>query len=565
MAVCRAPQPSPCQSSHAPALHFARRTASRLGTSNDAPPLPSPLQHPTLVARLRHRSWTTICPLGIRTDRRCVTKRSGRQCKQRIRAYRDSQRSHDTMEGNAGSAWSFENLTPFTRLGVPREHSLPRPHEPSPNANRRGSSSQPSFYATSGQRARTPDTAAMRARYSASREATAQANDRPTSAGPASLSLGGPLPHSEQPAQNMEYGQVPRFEGDGFDMRRPVGWQTRAEGQGRAEDRHLVEISDGEDDEPIIVDEDGDDIAAYNSQVQAARHDSEDVVDLTEDDTPFHNWPPQNNRPAHNVDRARSQPARAGRPPNNDAARLPRGMAGIINLDNGEEAWTVDDEPIVLEPSSPDIQFVSARRLAPPHRQVPPLRRNDSDGDDVQFVQERPLTEQERRERLHAARHAELDRVIAVLGDHRHDRYSFAHLRGEIDRTNAHIQHLADNIRHSGPQPPPRLRRGNHIRMGVAGGGAGFFVAPNLNFGVVGFDLGYGGNRPEPPPPTYEAPPPAPEGFTRSPEEDDVLVCPNCDSELCKGDDDVKKQVWIAKQCGHVSFIRNCCTGGDKS
>ena len=81
------------------------------------------------------------------------------------------------------------------------------------------------------------------------------------------------------------------------------------------------------------------------------------------------------------------------------------------------------------------------------------------------------------------------------------------------------------------------------------------FVAPNLNFGMVGFDLGYGGDRPEPPPPTYEAPPPAPEGFTRSPEEDDVLVCPNCDSELCKGDDDVKKQVWIAKQCVHVSSI----------
>ena len=44
---------------------------------------------------------------------------------------------------------------------------------------------------------------------------------------------------------------MPRFEGDGYDMRRPVGWQARAEGQGGAEgNRHPVEISDGEDDDP---------------------------------------------------------------------------------------------------------------------------------------------------------------------------------------------------------------------------------------------------------------------------------------------------------------------------
>ena len=90
------------------------------------------------------------------------------------------------------------------------------------------------------------------------------------------------------------------------------------------------------------------------------------------------------------------------------------------------------------------------------------------------------------------------------------------------------------------------------------------FVMPNLNFGVVGFDLGYGGgHQAEPPPATYEAPPPAPEGFTRSPEENDVLVCPNCDSELCKGDDDIKKQVWIAKKCGHVSSV-HCYTSTSK-
>lgn len=452
------------------------------------------------------------------------------------------------MENNSGPAWSFENLTPFSSLGVPHEHS---PQGPSHDVSRRGSSSHRNLYASAGQRARTPDDAAIRIRYPASQERAARSNDRPPSAGAAHRTArhtSNPSP----PAQDMDYGRVPRFEGDGFDMRRPVGWQTRADGQSGAEGgRHPVEISDGEDDDPVLVDEDGGEAqGVYNNAVQADGNASEDVVDLTEDDdTPLHNWPPYP-RPTHHNHRLRTQPARSGRPPP-DAARLPRGMAGIINLDNGEEAWTVDDEPVILEPSSPEIQFVSARRLDPHNRPAPQPRRNDSDGDEVQFVQERPLTEEERRIRQREQQHAELDRVFAVLGNHRGDERSFAHLRGQIDRANAHIQQLAHNMRQGGPHPPPRGRRAAaHIQMGVA---AHVFVRPNLNFGMVGFDLGYERNQPEPPPPTYEAPAPAPEGFTRSPEEDDVLVCPNCDSELCKGETDLKKQVWIAKQCGHVS------------
>ncbi|RDW63163.1 putative RING finger domain protein [Aspergillus mulundensis] len=50
---------------------------------------------------------------------------------------------------------------------------------------------------------------------------------------------------------------------------------------------------------------------------------------------------------------------------------------------------------------------------------------------------------------------------------------------------------------------------------------------------------------------TYKPPSPAPEGFTRSAEEDDVAICPNCDEELGKGDE-LKQQIWISKPCGHV-------------
>jgi hypothetical protein len=72
--------------------------------------------------------------------------------------------------------------------------------------------------------------------------------------------------------------------------------------------------------------------------------------------------------------------------------------------------------------------------------------------------------------------------------------------------------------------------------------------------------------------PDHEPPPEAKKGFTRSPTEEDVIVCPGCEEELVakKGEDDQplpKKSsrapsrkdreehpFWVLKDCGHV-----CC------
>lgn len=103
------------------------------------------------------------------------------------------------------------------------------------------------------------------------------------------------------------------------------------------------------------------------------------------------------------------------------------------------------------------------------------------------------------------------------------------------------------------PVPPPRGGRGSvrghgHIHIG--------FIAPDMNFEMVGFDLGMGGGGgPAPPPPTYDPPEAAPDGFTRSPNENDPLVCPNCEEELCVGETEQKRQVWIVKGCGHVRTL----------
>ncbi|KAL9123371.1 MAG: hypothetical protein Q9187_000098 [Circinaria calcarea] len=82
-------------------------------------------------------------------------------------------------------------------------------------------------------------------------------------------------------------------------------------------------------------------------------------------------------------------------------------------------------------------------------------------------------------------------------------------------------------------------------------GSPGYQLPRLLDFDLQGFPMG-NDTIPQPPAPTYEAPPPPRAGYTRSPTEDQELVCPNCDEELGVGGDDVKRQVWVVKNCGHV-------------
>ncbi|KAM0700720.1 hypothetical protein Q7P35_012441 [Cladosporium inversicolor] len=82
-------------------------------------------------------------------------------------------------------------------------------------------------------------------------------------------------------------------------------------------------------------------------------------------------------------------------------------------------------------------------------------------------------------------------------------------------------------------------------------------ILMEMDYGMVGFDLGVG--VVEPPAPKYEPPPPAEKGFTRSPEEDEEVVCPNCGDELAVGKDEMKQQIWVVKSCGHA-YCGECAT-----
>ncbi|KAL8930601.1 MAG: hypothetical protein Q9208_000471 [Pyrenodesmia sp. 3 TL-2023] len=84
--------------------------------------------------------------------------------------------------------------------------------------------------------------------------------------------------------------------------------------------------------------------------------------------------------------------------------------------------------------------------------------------------------------------------------------------------------------------------------------GRDIILPGDLDFVTQGFRMGDApATRQAPPPlPTYDAPSPPRAGFTRSPKEDDALVCPNCEDELGLGKDDIKRQVWVIKACGHI-------------
>jgi len=104
-------------------------------------------------------------------------------------------------------------------------------------------------------------------------------------------------------------------------------------------------------------------------------------------------------------------------------------------------------------------------------------------------------------------------------------------------------------------------RRYRHQQLRQAAMGVGLPAARNpllinLDFGAAAFDMGLG-EPARPATPKYEAPPPPEKGFTRSPEEDEEVVCPNCGDELGVSKDETKAQVWVVKGCGHVSCF--CC------
>ncbi|EAT76559.1 hypothetical protein HBH56_228490 [Parastagonospora nodorum] len=397
-----------------------------------------------------------------------------------------NKRSHAQIEEGEGSASSFYNTHTHDST---RDSGV---HRESP------------FYVSSEQAHDSNDDNPFRFHYR--RQTSQQRPERPASVGAAHSSTSGlHLPRVESMASSAPR----RFAGDGFDFRRPAGAAARAH------TRATVDLSAGNDDDGNM----------HSEHTSAGG-----VIDLTADDSGYGASQDGNSRRTQENDQeTHAQLLRN----NSGPRRLPRGMDIIIDLDNGDEEWRIDTPP-PAEPGSPDIQFISSRAIDPPH----PAHRSNSEGDEVEFVRENPLPQEERQRR----RNDDVHRALNLIGDMNG---RFVHLRAQVERFGAQVNRTAANFR-QGPVVPPRgaPRARGHIHLG--------FAAPLLDFDMVAFDLGHEPARAPPAPQTYEPPAKAPEGFTRSPEEEGPLICPNCEEELCVGDDEVKRQVWIVKTCGHV-------------
>ena len=230
---------------------------------------------------------------------------------------------------------------------------------------------------------------------------------------------------------------------------------------------------------------------------------SRTVIDLTEDGNSPTEFPSAN--------------ANLGLP--TGANRPPRYARDIIDVDERE------DEAVSLRDDSPEIQFLTSR----------PRSRSLSTTRHV-HAQRRPgrtpaPTSPARRPHVVAT-------LRPPITERRHNNHHHHHVPHTIGAQ------LFDG------RFGPLARISDDAMMAWEG----MFEPPgNLDFDAVAFNY-ENPSRPQQQPrlPTYEPPSPPAPGFTRSPDEDDTLVCPNCDDELGVGESELKRQVWVVKACGHV-------------
>ncbi|KAK4989105.1 hypothetical protein LTR50_003440 [Elasticomyces elasticus] len=201
----------------------------------------------------------------------------------------------------------------------------------------------------------------------------------------------------------------------------------------------------------------------------------------------------------------------------------------------------------------PEIQFVSSRVRTPPRRT--PIHREDSD---VILVETRITNGPNLQPPL---RNANI--IAEARGNNRAAAGQYLqHARHQILHNEfgaGHGRYLHDRVNRLNELRVDEIDMEDEEDVQVIGGmmaAPNFpvpnFIPPYIDYNAVAFDLGHPRNAPGRPQTPEYVPPPAPEeGFTRTPLEDDVLVCPNCLDELGVGDTEEKKQVWIVKKCGH--------------
>ena len=210
----------------------------------------------------------------------------------------------------------------------------------------------------------------------------------------------------------------------------------------------------------------------------------------------------------------------------NEPDTSPRRMADVVDLEEEGEGDDEDEEDIVIlnntgHPSSPEVEFVGSTTRPPdPTPLHPPL----------QPPPQPPLPQ--------FGTSTGFGRSHLWQWLRGHPRFAGSAFSGGL----AFGRQLPWPTRIFGPPPQEDT----------------LFIGDDADGGIdltvdLDVDLNPSGSRPEQrvPVDTYKPPSPPPEGFTRNAQEDDVVVCPNCDEELGMGDE-IKQQIWAVKNCGHV-------------
>ncbi|PWY94160.1 hypothetical protein BO94DRAFT_532121 [Aspergillus sclerotioniger CBS 115572] len=243
----------------------------------------------------------------------------------------------------------------------------------------------------------------------------------------------------------------------------------------------------------------------FRRPVTSASPQIDEVIDLTnEPDTPEQTARHQPPFPAEISRRPRPRPR--PRPP-----RFPRDiLTEVVDLEEEPDNGNHQDHP-----DSPEVQFVGATVLRP---QLPPLERQP------------PLLPYNR-----MPTPMWRDVVLPPTPPRQPGRFDYRPFT---------LMRIRDDF--------PRLSEMESFWIGNGRAGA-VDLTINLDVdGPLGLDYQLTGVSPERAPGnSYKPPSPPPEGFTRNIEEDDVVICPNCEMELGMGDE-VKQQIWVVKQCGHV-------------
>lgn len=206
---------------------------------------------------------------------------------------------------------------------------------------------------------------------------------------------------------------------------------------------------------------------------------------------------------------------------------------------------------LLQEPSSPGFEITGERSVRP---EAP--RRNASHTQPMPYVteEERVVPEAPPAPLFRGLPHG-LARWILQAGSHVSGRDTPGRAERNAPPAGLRVNHYTytngvytSNLQHgaaSGWHPQPQLPL---PRIPVSDD----FQRPHLNYEAQGFEL-IGTHSPPPRSSSpYKAPRAAAVNFVRKVEEDDIVVCPHCGAELGTGCDDLKQQIWVTKQCGHV-------------